>query len=178
MGKISVFKFINNNTDVDASIIISDFLKNNGFSFNPERNCYTTMEPTKIDRARDIATSAVLTAASTLAGGGAMVVSSVQKALEYRIEGNIIYIKAYIINTKMNTVQPIHSAMNSSNAGIYYYNDLRNKLFKKLQDNNIIFSRVDYEKVNDGQGKKALFILIGTLAFIVLTFAIIFMILS
>ena len=161
MSKISVFKFnINNNMYESQNIInniVGEYLRTRGFYYNNEQKCYTTGEPTQSDKATNIAANAVSLATSMALGASFVHVHQlIQHGLELEINANQLIIKAYLINTKMKSKQYIHSPFNSSNAAPRYYGDLKNNLFKKLQENNIVLVSTEVEKIDDGSEKNFL----------------------
>lgn len=173
MSKISVFKFnINNyNSNENSNIIhniIGEYLGSRGFYYNQEKRCYMTGQPTST--AKNIAVNIGMAVSSAALTGGTRVVGvqSLQRGFEFQINGNQLIIKAYLIDSKFDAKHFIHSTFNNSNAAIYYYSDIKQNLFKKLEANNIIYVSKEVEKINDGSGKKYLKILLIIMGIMIL----------
>lgn len=167
MSKISVFKFnINNYNSNDSTNIIhkiiGEYLGTRGFHYEQESNSYRTGNPSQQNFNKNMATAVgtALTSAALTGGTRAVTVRSIDRGFEFQIKGNELLIKAYLIDNMYNSKSYIHSAFNNTNAAPYYYGDLKNNLFKKLKESNIVHVSTEVEKINDGSNKKYLKILL------------------
>ncbi len=157
MSKVSVFKF-NINQIVDYSrinSIIENYLNENGFSYNPNEQCYMIGEASEQQANENMAVEVIGTMAIGL-HNLYYAHANIHPCLTYKIEGNQLIIKAYTLNAFANVKAYIHSNINTNNAGKEYYNHLKANLFNELQQNNIQLIRTEIEKVEDGSSSNLL----------------------
>ena len=164
MSKKSVFKFnINNMKDSKEIIdtIISSYLRENGFNYNSNENCYIIGNPSEEDANKNMAINVASTLERSVKGLNptsaahlSTLYTNIHPCLEYEIVGNKLVIKAYTLNAFSNMKAYIHSNVNTNMAGKEYYNNLQEELFSKLKEKNIILENIEIEKVTDGSGSK------------------------
>lgn len=155
MSKKSIFKFIITDVQKTKDIIdpiIVNYLEQNNFSFNNSEKCYIIGNPSEKDANINMVASIV----SNIQPYYMITYPNLHPCFEYEIIGNQLIIKACILNAFSNVKGYIHSKVNSNMAGRQYYNSLQTKLFNELQQNNIILSSIETEKVKDGSTSKAL----------------------
>ncbi len=161
MSKKSVFKFNIGNSNKEELVkkLINNYLNENGFVFDSEKQCYLTnqsgiaMAPTQIvnDLPRDIEVGYTST-----------------WGFQYNISNNYLTIKAftnlYNPNIKFlnsNDTNFIHAKINKSPAGAQYYENIKNNLFQELSNNDIELLSEEIEKINDGSSIRFIFLIIG-----------------
>ena len=89
---------------------------------------------------------------------------------EYDINNNELIIKAYTLGIEYNTTRFIHSILNNSATGSFYYRELKRKLFKELKKNNVLLNCKKREKINDNANMKtAKNVLIFTVLLVIFT---------
>lgn len=170
MSKISVFKFdLEGKDEIFVEKVVKEYAESKGLVYNGDEKMYTTERPTKKNDAKNVAASA---AASVLTGK-TTVYYTMGRALGYSIENHQLVIRACVINYKMKDAKyPIHSSFNNSQAGAWFYKELKSELFKKFKEDGIKLTSKEYEKIDDGSEKalaKRLLIICGcTVAFIAL----------
>lgn len=157
MSKVSVFKFnisqIIDYTSINS--IIENYLNENGFSYNPNEQCYMIGEASEKEANENMAVEVIGTMAIGL-DNLYYAHANIHPCLTYKIEGSQLIIKAYTLNAFANVKSYIHSNINTNNAGKEYYNNLKSNLFNKLQQNNIQLISTEIEKVKDGSSSKLL----------------------
>lgn len=164
MSKKSVFKFTIGGTENSKEVIdliITKYLEKRGFIWDKDNECYMigylSEEEANISVARKVVTAISQSARSGYTNSVAPVdpITS-NPCFEYEIVGNNLIIKACVLNPFSSIKSYIHVRINTWPDGIEYYDDLQNELFKELEQNNVILSSVETEKVKDGSTLKAL----------------------
>ncbi len=159
MSKLSVFKFdISLGTSYnDINLIINNYLNDSGFIYNYNAQCYVVGEISE-KKANDHMALEMADALYDNAIGISHIYvnQNLHPCLSYSIDKNQLIIRAYILNDFANIKNYIHSNVNTNAAGKEYYNDLKENLFDKLQQNNVNLVSVETEKVKDGSSTKLL----------------------
>lgn len=182
MSKVSVFKFrLNGQSQEIANNIVRKYVESRGMVFYQEMNCFLSGNPNTNNTAKDVALSAGLSAAASLATGGAttIAVSTLLKGLECQIVGDELLIKCFIYNPKGKLKNIIHSAFNNTQTGALYLGDLKANLFKELNAANIPLIKTETEKINDGaEGRVLKKVLLIFLIMILICAALVFIVLQ
>ena len=147
MGKISVFKFkINDGVDEnEVKALLESYLSSRGFAWNSELNYYSTGQPSKEEKAKNMALSIGVSLASAAVGGTfGHVFSRIEYGFEYFISAQELIIKAYLVVKGKKKF--IHSTFNNPPAADTYYSDLRNVLFKALAEMGVEQTEKEVEK--------------------------------
>lgn len=155
MSKKSVFKFnISNTQETKKTIdnIIGNYLEQNEFNYNNNEKCYIIGTPSEKDANLNMADN-ILTSMQSHA---TVRYTNQHQCLEYEIVGTQLIIKAYILNAFSNYKLYIHSNINSNMECKEYYNNLQTELFDELQQEGIILTSIETEKVVDGSISKLL----------------------
>lgn len=159
MSKLSVFKFnIGLGTSYsDINSIINNYLNDSSFIYDYNAQCYVVGEISEKKANEHMALEIVDALYDNAKGISHIYVNqNLHPCLNYRIDGNQLIIKAYILNDFANYKICIHSNVNTNAAGKEYYNDLKENLFDKLQQNNVNLISVETEKLKDGSSTKLL----------------------
>ena len=173
MSKVSVFKFnISQITDYTIiNSIVTNYLTENGFSYNSNEQCYMIGEASEEKANEHMAVEIIGTMAGVTRYGH--VNPNIHPCLTYKIEESQLIIRAYTLNAFANVKSYIHSNINTNMAGKEYYNNLKSNLFNKLHQNNIQLISVETEKVKDESSSKLLKKLIRIILSIIILFVLI-----
>lgn len=180
MSKVSVFKFNANGQDQIINQIMTKYINTRGLVYEPEKGYYQTPVPGQGEQNKEmLKAGAAAIGASVLAGvlsGGraqVMVAPNMEKrCFTYQITNGILVIKAFTTTYKNDFKNVIHSTFNSTPAQRNYYNDLKNSLFKELEQYHVTYIDKETLKVNDGVRNPAwnalliIFIIFGVIALV------------
>ncbi len=181
MSKVSVFKFNANGQDQIINQIMSKYINTRGLVYEPEKGYYQTPVPGQGAQNREMlkAGAAAIGAsvlAGVLSGGRAQVMvapNMERRCFTYQITNGILVVKAFTTAYNNDFKNVVHSTFNSSPARAKYYGDLKNSLFKELEQYHVTYIGKESLKVNDGiknPAWKAVFIILGIFGFVVLAF--------
>ena len=90
--------------------------------------------------------------------------------LEYSLNNDELEIKAYTFDVDYSNTRYIHSILNNTASGLFHYKDLKTKLFRKLEENDVTLINKTIEKQNNSKEFNSIqIILIFTLILIIFT---------